>query len=80
VEHLHSALDALPEATNQEKEKLLYRRARQVDQLARFAISRILENDLREIYKTDVSIANFWSKPDDECTKLWIIIDLDAIT
>ena len=45
VEHLHSALDALPEATNQEKEKLLYRRARQIDQLARFAISRILEND-----------------------------------
>jgi hypothetical protein len=49
--------------------------------LARFANSRILENDLREIYKTDVSIANFWSKPDDERTKpLGSHIDLDAIT
>lgn len=36
---------------------------------------------LREIYKTDVSIANFWSKPDDERTKpLGSHIDLDAIT
>lgn len=38
VEHLHNALDPLPGGTNAEKEILLYRRARQVDQLARFAI------------------------------------------
>ena len=81
VEHLHNALDALPGATSQEKENLLYRRARQVDRLARFAISRILENDtLRGIFRTDAGIAGFWQKRDDERAQLWGgRLDLDAI-
>lgn len=49
VEHLHNALDAFPGDTPEEKETLLYLRARQVDALARFAIRRIIEIDaLRE--------------------------------
>jgi hypothetical protein len=71
VEHLHSALDALPGATRQRKESLLYRRARQVDRLARFAISRVLESDdLRQIFRTDTRIADFWKKQDHERAKL----------
>jgi hypothetical protein len=81
VEHLHNALDALPATTSQQKEILLYARARQVDRLARFAISRVLENDdLSEIFRTDASIADFWNKPDHERAKLWgSRLDLDAI-
>jgi hypothetical protein len=45
VEHLHSALDVLPPSSPQEREKLLYKRARQIDRLARFALSHVLEDD-----------------------------------
>ncbi len=81
VEHLHNALDPLPGATSQEKEILLYRRSRQIDQLARFAISRILENDaLRETFRTDAGIADFWKKADDKRAQIWENrLDLDAI-
>lgn len=81
VEHLHNALDALSGPTTEAKEALLYRRSRQVDQLARFAISRILETShLREIFKTDESIAGFWSKKDHERATLWgNRLDLDEI-
>jgi hypothetical protein len=81
VEHLHNALDALPGATSQEKEDLSYRSARQIDQLARFAISRVLENDtLRETFRTDAGIADLWQKRDDERAKLWgTRLDLGAI-
>jgi hypothetical protein len=80
VEHLHNALDVLPGSTS-EKEIMLYERARQIDHLARFTISRILENDaLREIFRTDASIADFWNKPDAERTTLWgTRLKLDAI-
>jgi hypothetical protein len=41
-----------------DQRELLYRRARQVDRLARFAISRVLEDDaLLDTFKTDASIA-----------------------
>jgi len=81
VEHLHHALDALQGASSEEKEDLLYRRNRQVDELARFAISRILEDDgLREIFRTEASIADFWHRKDHERAKLWgSRLDLDSI-
>lgn len=82
VEHLHSALDAVEGATVKEKEEQVYWRTRQVDHLARFAISCIVENDsLREIFRTDASIADFWSKENHERAKLWTSrLDLNAIT
>jgi hypothetical protein len=72
LEHLHNALDALPSGTQEERENLLYKRARQIDRLARFAISHVLENDtLCSIFKTDADIAAFWAKKDHECRALW---------
>jgi hypothetical protein len=80
VEHLHNALDALTGPSVEAKENLLYQRARQIDQLARFAISRILErDDLREVFRKDTTISDFWKKADDERTKLWgTRLDLEA--
>jgi hypothetical protein len=81
VEHLHMALEALPGSSNEAKEELLYRRARQTDQLAWFAISRILENDdLREAFRTVDGIAAFWNRKDADRAMVWgSRLDLDLI-
>jgi hypothetical protein len=72
LEHLHNALDALPSGTQEERENLLNKRARQIDRLARFAISHVLENDtLCSIFKKDDDIATFWAKLDHERQALW---------
>lgn len=67
VEHLHHALDVMPGADVEEKEQLLYRRARQMDHLSRFAIKHVLESDvLLQIFKDECTIAPFWKTPDHE--------------
>jgi hypothetical protein len=72
IEHLHSALDALPPGTQQEQESLLYQRARQIDRLARYALSHVLESDgLCSIFRTDADIAAFWARRDHERRTLW---------
>ena len=54
VEHLNHPLDPLPGVTLEAKEQLLYRRARQADELARFAIRTVLDDlKLIETYKSD---------------------------
>jgi hypothetical protein len=72
LEHLHNALDAFPSGTQEERENLLYKRARQIDRLARFAISHVLGNDkLSSTFKTDENIAAFWANLDHERRALW---------
>ena len=68
VEHLHNALDVVsPTSTVEEKERALYRRARQMDQLSRFAIRRVLEDDkLLAIAEDDNRIDEFWKRPENE--------------
>lgn len=72
VEHLHNALDVLPGSCVEEKTQLLYRRARQMDQLVRFALARALESDaLLDVFKQDSTIEDFWKTPDHERLKIW---------
>lgn len=82
LEHLHNALDVLPGATTDDRVKLLFRRARQADALARFALSRTLEDDLlRETFKKDESISVFWNKTEAERSRFWgMTLDFEAIT
>jgi hypothetical protein len=81
IEHLHNALDFLPDNPDQDREELLYRLARQADQLARSSIAHVLENEgLTEIFKTDASISAFWKLPDHERLRLWgDRLDLESI-
>jgi hypothetical protein len=72
VEHLHNALDALPGSSVWEEEQLLYRRAHQMDQFARFALARVLESDaLLDIFRQDSTIEAFWKQTDGERLKIW---------
>jgi hypothetical protein len=81
IEHLHNALDFFTEGTNSEREELLYKLGRRVDTLARYALTRVLENPtLTEIFKTDASIDAFWKLRDDERVELWgERLDLESI-
>jgi hypothetical protein len=82
MEHLHSAIDGVSgTGTEEEKEETLYQRARQMDQLARFAITRVLESDtLLAIFKADATIEEFWKKSDDERIAIWgERLDLEAV-
>jgi hypothetical protein len=72
VEHLHNPIGTLPGNDQEAREELLYKRARQGEALARFAMRRVIEKpDLTAIFRTDDEIAAFWRKPDDEKVTLW---------
>ncbi len=81
VEHLHYPLSLIPGNTVKEKEDLLYRRVRQADALARFAVRHVLESEaLTEAFKTDENIDAFWHQPDGDRVARWgDRLDLDLI-
>lgn len=81
VEHLHHPLSLIPGNALKEKEDPLYRRVRQADALARFAVRHVLESDaLIEAFKSDENIDAFWHQPDGERVARWgDRLDLDLI-
>ena len=67
VEHLNNAMDVVPGASREEKEQHIYRRARQADALARFALKHVVENgELLAIFKTEESALDSWRLDDRE--------------
>jgi len=71
IEHLHDPLDVLP-GDRGSRIAAANRRTRQVDALARVALTRVLENErLLEMFKTDEGIKAFWALPDDDRAAAW---------
>jgi hypothetical protein len=81
TEHLHMPTDPLPGTTTEERETLLFKRVRQADELARFAVRRVLdEPTLTCTLMDDVAIEAFWHQPDHERVATWgDRLDLDSI-
>jgi hypothetical protein len=72
VEHLNHPLDPLPGATVKAREELLYRRTRQADELARFALRNVLDHQqLIETFKREDTIDAFWKQPDHLRAASW---------
>ena len=73
--------DPLQGTTIEEKEILLFKRARQSDALARFAVRRVLdEPTLTSTFENDKTIDAFWHRPDHERIEIWgDRLDLDLI-
>lgn len=82
VEHLNNAMDVVLGNTREEKEDLIYWRARQADRLARFALRHVIENaGLLDIFKTEESALDFWRLGDHERIARWgEQLDLNGIT
>jgi hypothetical protein len=71
IEHVHDPLDVL-EGSRDSRIATANRRTRQVDVLARFALTRVVENDqLFEMFKTDAGIEAFWALPDAARAAAW---------
>lgn len=81
TEHLHMPTDPLPGTTIEEKEALLFKRVRQADVLARFAVRRVLDEPmLTRTFENDATIDEFWHQPDDARVARWgDRLDLDLI-
>jgi hypothetical protein len=81
VEHLHHPLDPLPGEPKENRKALLFKRARQADALARFAVRHLLESEtLTAAFKTDENIDAFWHEPDGERINHWgERLDLEAV-
>jgi hypothetical protein len=73
VEHLNKPTDALPPGGTAEQERrLMDRRTRQIDLLARDVFVRILESpELLEALRTDDQIDAFWRMEHGERIRLW---------
>lgn len=71
IEHLHGPLDVLP-GDCESRIAAADRRTRQVDVLARFALTRVLQDDqLFNRFKTDEGIEAFWALPDADRAAAW---------
>jgi hypothetical protein len=72
TEHLHMPTDLLPGSTIEEKEALLFKRVRQADVLARFAVRRVLDDPtLTRTFENEATINEFWHQSDGERVKRW---------
>ena len=81
VEHLNHPLDPLPGEPKESRKALLFRRTRQADALARFAVRHVLESEvLTAAFRTDENIDAFWHQPDGARVKRWgERLDLEAV-
>jgi hypothetical protein len=81
TEHLHDWDRALQAYPKTEREKVALQRTRQMERLACFAYSRILEdNAVRDHFK-DVTQSSFWSRDDAGRKAIWgAQLDLTTIT
>ena len=72
TEHLNQWEDPEQSYTFDEREALAFQRTRQMEHLACDAYSRLLRNPaLRDHFRTDDTIAEFWKLPDSEKRQLW---------
>jgi hypothetical protein len=70
--NLHMPTDLLPGSTIEEKEALLFKRVRQADVLARFAVRRVLDDPtLTRTFENEATINEFWHQSDGERVKRW---------
>jgi len=71
IEHVHDPLDML-DGHRDARIATANRRTRQVDVLARFAVTRVLEkDDLFEMFKTDAGVEAFWGLADVARAAAW---------
>jgi hypothetical protein len=71
IEHVHDPLAVL-DGNCHARIATANRRTRQADVLARFALTRVLENDqLFEMFRTDAGIEQFWALPDATRAAAW---------
>jgi hypothetical protein len=72
TEHLHEwdrAVQGYPAA---QREDVCWHRTRQIEQLACTAYERVLaDSTIREHFRTEATIADFWRLPDDKRRTLW---------
>jgi hypothetical protein len=71
IEHVHDPLDVL-DGDRDVRIATANRRTRQVDVLARFAVTRVLEDDaLFDTFRTEPGIEAFWARPDALRAAAW---------
>ncbi len=71
-EHLNDWKSALARYPENERENVAFLRTRQMEKLACFAYSRILENrSIRNHFSSDVTIGSFWQEQDTKRMKMW---------
>jgi hypothetical protein len=71
IEHVHDPLDVL-DGDHDARVATANRRTRQVDVLARFALTRVLEDDdLFGTFKTDAGVDAFWQLADVARAAAW---------
>jgi hypothetical protein len=80
TEHLKDWNRAVQTHSAAEREDVCLQRTRQMEQLACFAYSRLLQNAvLREHFRTDATIAAFWQLPDNNKLATWgSALDINA--
>ncbi len=73
IEHLNRWDEPVKGYASDERETLCWQRTRQIEQLACDAYSRLLSNsELRERFRTDDAIRQFWRLPDGQRSELWV--------
>lgn len=72
TEHLQDWNRAVQTYPVAEREDLCWQRTRQAEQLACFAYSRVLlDESVQAYFRTDETLAEFWSFPDDKRRTIW---------
>ena len=80
VEHLHGPLQVIPGVTPRDQVLTLFRRAYEVEVLAKYCVKRLLLSaTLRAHFQDDTSLAAFWNLPASVRSGLWgSPLDIDA--
>lgn len=72
AEHLNDWEQALESSPKDDREIIALHRTRQIEKLASFAYSRILENDtVRSHFMNETKQGEFWKLPDDARKDIW---------
>jgi hypothetical protein len=82
AEHLNDWEQALKSCPQTDREITALHRTRQMERLASFTYSRILENDIiRNHFLNETKQGDFWKQPDDDRKNVWgTQLDLTSIT